>query len=233
MKTDALATFFGREDIEGLWIADMDFAVAPEITSALARRFSHAIYGYSAVPESYWQSIIDWLRTRHGWHVGREDLIYVNGVVKGIGFLINYFTRPGDKMLIQPPVYHPFRRLIEENGRVCVTSPLRRTATGYEMDLDDLEEKFRIHRPAMMILCNPITQWGCSGAATPWREWQTWPGNMASRSSQTRSTVTWCCGESPISRSSRPRRQPPRWASRSAPPQRHSIFPACRAHGLS
>ncbi len=155
MKTDALATFFGREDIEGLWIADMDFAVAPEITSALARRFSHAIYGYSAVPESYWQSIIDWLRTRHGWHVGREDLIYVNGVVKGIGFLINYFTRPGDKMLIQPPVYHPFRRLIEENGRVCVTSPLRRTATGYEMDLEDLEEKFRIHRPAMMILCNP------------------------------------------------------------------------------
>ncbi len=155
MKTDALATFFGREDIEGLWIADMDFAVAPEITSALAERFAHAIYGYSAVPESYWQSIIDWLRIRHDWTVRREDLIYVNGVVKGIGFLINYFTRPGDKMLIQPPVYHPFRRLIEENGRVCVTSPLRRTDTGYEMDLDDLEAKFRTHRPSMMILCNP------------------------------------------------------------------------------
>ncbi len=155
MKTDALATFFGREDIEGLWIADMDFAVTPEITSALAERFAHAIYGYSAVPESYWQSIIDWLRIRHDWTVRREDLIYVNGVVKGIGFLINYFTRPGDKMLIQPPVYHPFRRLIEENGRVCVTSPLRRTDTGYEMDLDDLEAKFRTHRPSMMILCNP------------------------------------------------------------------------------
>jgi len=156
MKTDALATFFGREDIEGLWIADMDFAVAPEITSALARRFSHAIYGYSAVPESYWQSIIDWLRTRHGWHVGREDLIYVNGVVKGIGFLINYFTRPGDKDAYPAPLSTtPSGASSRRTARVCVTSPLRRTATGYEMDLDDLEEKFRIHRPAMMILCNP------------------------------------------------------------------------------
>lgn len=155
MKTDALRTFFGREDIEGLWIADMDFCVAPEITSALESRFAHAIYGYSAVPESYWESIIDWLSTRHGWRVERGDLIYVNGVVKGIGFLINYFTRAGEKILIQPPVYHPFRRLIEENGRVCVTSPLRRTAAGYEMDLEDLERKMETEKPQMMILCNP------------------------------------------------------------------------------
>lgn len=155
MKTDCLDTFFGRCDIEGLWIADMDFAVSPEITEALERRIQHAIYGYTAVPESYWQSIISWLDRRHDWKVGREELIYVNGVVKGIGFLINYFTCPGDKMLIQPPVYHPFRRLIEENGRVCVTSPLVRTDTGYEMDLEDLERKFREERPKMMILCNP------------------------------------------------------------------------------
>lgn len=155
MKTDALVTFFGREDVEALWIADMDFAVAPEITRALARRFAHAIYGYSAVPESYWTSITDWLRTRHGWEVDRSDIIYVNGVVKGIGFLINYFTDKGDAILIQPPVYHPFRRLIEENGRRCVRSPLRQTASGYEMDLADLEEKFRTERPRMMILCNP------------------------------------------------------------------------------
>ncbi len=155
MKTDALSTFFGRSDIEGLWIADMDFAVSPEITAALARRFSHAIYGYTAVPESYWESIIYWLDRRHDWRVKREELIYVNGVVKGIGFLLNYFTRPADKILIQPPVYHPFRMLIEGNGRSCVTSPLRRTADGYEMDLDDLEEKFRTERPVAMILCNP------------------------------------------------------------------------------
>ncbi len=155
MKTDALATIFGRSDIEGLWIADMDFTVSPEITAALARRFNHAIYGYTAVPESYWESIIGWLDRRHDWKVKREELIYVNGVVKGIGFLINYFTKAGDSILIQPPVYHPFRILIEGNGRRCVTSPLRRTADGYEMDLEDLEEKFRTERPVAMILCNP------------------------------------------------------------------------------
>ncbi|MCM1162874.1 MAG: PatB family C-S lyase [Muribaculaceae bacterium] len=170
MKTDALTTFFGREDVEALWIADMDFAVAPEITRALAGRFAHAIYGYSAVPESYWDSIIDWLATRHNWKVDRADLIYVNGVVKGIGFLINYFTSKGEKILIQPPVYHPFRRLIEENGRECVCSPLKRTADGYTMDLDDLERCFREERPAMMILCNPHNpiglQWSRETLAT-------------------------------------------------------------------
>lgn len=166
MKTDSLDTFFGRHDIEGLWIADMDFAVAPEITEALEQRFHHAIYGYSAVPESYWQSILTWLRERHAWDVKREELIYVNGVVKGIGFLINYFTRPGDKLLIQPPVYHPFRRLIEENGRLCVTSPLVHREDGsYQMDLKDLEEKFAAERPSMMILCNPHNPIGLQWSA--------------------------------------------------------------------
>lgn len=165
MKTDCLNLFFGREDIEGLWIADMDFEVAPEITNALEERFRHAIYGYTAVPQSYWDSIISWLYRRHAWPVKREELIYVNGVVKGIGFIINYFTTRGEKILIQPPVYHPFRRLIEENGRVCVTSPLRRTPEGYEMDLQDLEHKFATERPSMMILCNPHNPVGIQWSA--------------------------------------------------------------------
>lgn len=156
VKTDALTEFFGRPDLQGLWIADMDFAVAPEITEALARRVSHPVYGYAKVPDSYWDSIISWLHTRHGWRVSRDSIIHVNGVVRGIAFIINYFTRPGDKILIQPPVYHPFRRLIEENGRICVTSPLRVTPDGrYEMDLDDLARRMADERPAMMILCNP------------------------------------------------------------------------------
>lgn len=156
VKTDALTEFFGRPDLQGLWIADMDFAVAPEITEALARRVSHPVYGYAKVPDSYWDSILSWLDTRQGWRVTRDEIIHVNGVVRGIGFIINYFTRPGDKILIQPPVYHPFRRLIEENGRVCVTSPLRITPSGhYGMDLDDLARRMAEERPAMMILCNP------------------------------------------------------------------------------
>lgn len=155
LKTDALKEFFGRDDETPLWVADMDFEVAPEIAEALERRMAHHIYGYAVVPEGYKMSIVDWLRNRHGWEVDPSEIAYVNGVVRGIAFILQYFTSKGDKILIQPPVYHPFRRLIEGNGRVCVTSPLRAVEGGYEMDLEDLERKFAEERPAMMILCNP------------------------------------------------------------------------------
>ena len=156
IKTDGLSEFYGRTDLEGLWIADMDFAVTPEITEALQKRLEHPIYGYTVVPQSFWDSITSWLSRRHGWDVRREEMIFVNGIVRGIGYAINYFTRPGDKVLIQPPVYHPFRRLTEDNGRVCVTNPLIHRPDGdYEMDFADLEEKFATERPVLMVLCNP------------------------------------------------------------------------------
>ncbi|MDE6556578.1 MAG: aminotransferase class I/II-fold pyridoxal phosphate-dependent enzyme, partial [Duncaniella sp.] len=141
LKYDALKDFFGREELIPLWIADMDFAVAPEIVKALSRRLEHPVYGYSAVPDSYWDSIIGWLEHRHNWRVKREQLAHVGGIVRGIGLIINYFTSKGDKILIQPPVYHPFRRLIEENERVCVTNPLIVENGRLEMDLEDLEAK--------------------------------------------------------------------------------------------
>lgn len=155
IKADCLKDFFGCEDLVPLWVADMDFAVTPEITEALIERIKHPVYGYAAVPDSYWESIISWLKRRHNWNVKREELTYVNGVVRGIAFIINYFTNPGDKILIQTPVYHPFRNLTVGNKRVCVTNPLRETADGYEMDLEDLERKFAEESPKMMILCNP------------------------------------------------------------------------------
>jgi len=165
IKTDALKAFFGCEDSTPLWIADMDFEVAPEIAEALEHRMAHHIYGYSVVPEGYKRSISAWLRRRHGWSVDQAEIAYVNGVVRGIGFILQYFTKKGDKILIQPPVYHPFRRLIEGNGLVCITSPLRRTDEGYEMDLEDLERKFAEERPAMMILCNPHNPVGIQWSA--------------------------------------------------------------------
>lgn len=155
LKYDALTEFFGRQELIPLWIADMDFAVAPEIVEALRKRLEHPVYGYSVVPQSYWDSIIDWLAKRHDWKLTREDLAHVGGIVRGIGLIINYFTEKGDTILIQPPVYHPFRRLVEENDRVCVTNPLRVVDGRLEADLDDLEEKFSTLRPKMMILCNP------------------------------------------------------------------------------
>lgn len=156
MMVDGLKEMFGRKDLTALWIADMDFAVCPEITKALNDRIKHPIYGYPNVPDSYWQSIIDWLKRRHGWAVTREELTYIPGVVKGLGFAINFFSNPGDKIVIQPPVYHPFKMVTEGNGRELVTNPLVLDADGnYQMDLDGLESIFCNSRPKMMILCNP------------------------------------------------------------------------------
>lgn len=155
-KTDELRLIFGRDDIRPMWIADMDFPIHPAICEAIRRRVEHPVYGYTAVPDEYWQSIIGWLDRRHGWKVKREELTFTPGVVRGIGYIVNFFTSQGDKIVIQPPVYHPFRRVIDGNRRVTVENPLRETPDGfYEMDLEGLEEAFATEHPKVMILCNP------------------------------------------------------------------------------
>ncbi len=155
-KLDGLDAMFGRHDVTPLWIADLDFAVCPDIVDALRHRLDHPVLGYSAAPDSYWQSIIDWQRHRHGFEIGRDDLSFIPGVVKGIALAVNYFTSRGDKIVIQPPVYHPFRMVIEGNGRLVVENPLLRSADGsYTMDLDGLVETVERERPRLMILCNP------------------------------------------------------------------------------
>ena len=154
-KIDNLDQMFGRHDVTPLWIADLDFAVCPDITAALRHRLEHPVLGYSAAPDSYWQSIIDWQRHRHGFEIGRDELTFIPGVVKGIGLAINYFSQKGDKIVIQPPVYHPFRMVIEGNERTVVENPLLFDGENYAMDLDGLEEIVERERPRMMILCNP------------------------------------------------------------------------------
>lgn len=154
-KYDGLDQMFGRHDLTPLWIADLDFAVCPDITAALRRRLEHPVLGYSAAPDSYWQSIIDWERELHGFEITREDLSFVPGVVKGIALAVNYFTKPGDGIVIQPPVYHPFRMVSEGNHRRVLENPLLRRGDSYEMDLDGLEELVAREHPRMLILCNP------------------------------------------------------------------------------
>lgn len=155
LKTDALTEFFGRGDLRALWVADMDFAVAPAIQHALSQRIEHPVYGYASVPQSYWNSITGWLKRRHGWQVNRDDITFVPGIVKGIGYVVNFFIRPGDAVLIQPPVYHPFRLVPEGNGRRLVENPLIPTGNGYRMDLAGLEKAMAEEKPRLMILCNP------------------------------------------------------------------------------
>lgn len=154
-KYDGLDQMFGRHDLTPLWIADLDFAVCPDITAALRRRLEHPVLGYSAAPDSYWQSIIDWERELHGFEITREELSFVPGVVKGIALAVNYFTKPGDGIVIQPPVYHPFRMVSEGNHRRVLENPLLRRGDSYEMDLDGLEELVVREHPRMLILCNP------------------------------------------------------------------------------
>ena len=156
MKLEALPEMFGRTDVTPLWIADMDFAVCPEINKALNSRCNHPVLGYCSTPDSMWEAVMAWLRKRHGMETRREWLAFVPGIVRGIGYAINHFTAKGDKIVIQPPVYHPFRNLTVGNGRVVVENPLIQQPDGhYTMDLEGLAGIFATEKPRMMILCNP------------------------------------------------------------------------------
>lgn len=157
LKVDSLKERFGRPDLTAMWIADMDFAAAPVITEALARRIAHPILGYPCVPDSYPESIISWASRRHNFDVTRQELAFIPGVVKGIALAVNYFTRPGEGIIIQPPVYHPFKMVIEGNNRRVVNNPLVLDSKSltYSMNLTELEQLMSEPSVTMMILCNP------------------------------------------------------------------------------
>ena len=155
IKHSVLQERWGRSDLLPLWVADMDFATPDFIVNALKKRLEHPIFGYTSIPADYWAAIINWLQSHHNWNVQRQWLRFIPGIVKGIGFAVNVFTRPGDKVIIQPPVYHPFRLTPEANGREVVFNPLRQRPDGYyEMDFDNLEQVCD-DQCKMLILSNP------------------------------------------------------------------------------
>ena len=154
VKFDALKQHFGREDLLPMWVADMDFETPDFIIEAMRRRLDHAVLGYPVQYDGYWQSIEQWIKSHHGWEVKREWMRYIPGIVKGIGMVINVFTKPGDKIIIQPPIYHPFRLVPEHNNRKVVENPLRLTAEGYEMDFDHLEQIID-DKCKVLLLANP------------------------------------------------------------------------------
>ncbi|MBO5043790.1 MAG: PatB family C-S lyase [Alistipes sp.] len=154
VKFDALKDMYGRDDLLSLWVADMDFATPDFIIDALKRRLDHPILGYPVQYDGYWQSVVDWIYNHHGWQVQREWMRYIPGIVKGIGMVVNVFTQPGDKIIIQPPVYHPFRLVPEHNGRDIVMNPLRREGDSYTMDFEQLEQVID-DKCRILILANP------------------------------------------------------------------------------
>lgn len=143
------------EDIIPMWVADMDFKTAPCIIDALKRRVEHGIFGYTFVPDSYYDAIINWFKRRHQWHIEREDILYTSGVVPAIACTLKATTMPGEKVLVQTPVYNCFFSAIKDSGCEVSENPLRREGDSYVIDFDDFERRCSDEKTTVFLLCNP------------------------------------------------------------------------------
>lgn len=155
IKTDALGKVYGKDDLIPLWVADMDFETPDFIVEALKKRMEHPVFGYTALPDNYWETVSRWIEERHGWKTECSWMTFIPGIVKGIGMAVNALLEKDEKVIIQPPVYHPFRLIPQKNGREVVFNPLRQMEDGtYEMDFENLEAVCD-ERCRMLILSNP------------------------------------------------------------------------------
>lgn len=143
------------EDIFPLSVADMEFLSPPEIISALEEVARFGMWGYTGWGDRYYNAVHDWMLKRHNWEIKRDWLVQVNGVVQGLNAAVRAFTKPGDSIVIQPPVYHPFFRAVTENGRTLVENRLKLVEGRYEMDFDDLADKLSCSEVTAIILCSP------------------------------------------------------------------------------
>lgn len=148
-------TFNGKTDLLPLWVADMDFKVAPEILNSLSAIINHGILGYTLPDERCYNAIINWNKKRKNADIKKEWIIFTNGVVPAINFIIQTFTQEQDSVLIQTPVYHPFRLSTENNNRKVVENPLINNNGHYEINFEDFEQKIIKHNIKLFILCNP------------------------------------------------------------------------------
>ncbi len=154
VKWDLVEELYGSRDVLPMWVADMDFHAPRPVVEAIVARAQHGVYGYTMRPASVYEAIEDWARTRHNWTIEREWIGFSPGVVPGLAFLLYALSEPGDKIIIQPPVYHPFAFTIRENDRQIVNNPLIFEDGQYRMDFEDLRQK--AHDGArLMILCSP------------------------------------------------------------------------------
>jgi cystathionine beta-lyase len=138
-----------------MWVADMDFHCPPAVIEAMVARAEQGIFGYSRPTDSYYEAVINWLQRRHGWSVERDWIELSPGVVAAISMLVQSCTSPGEKILIQRPVYYPFTNAIEKNGRVVVSNSLLYEHGRYRMDFEDLAQKASDPAVKMAILCSP------------------------------------------------------------------------------
>ncbi|MFA6412194.1 MAG: PatB family C-S lyase [Syntrophales bacterium] len=154
VKYDLRTKIFGTEDVIPLWVADMDFRTPDFVVEAIRRQAAHELYGYTFVPESFYESLQSWMKRRHGWDVRREWILYCPGVVPSLVVALLSFTAPGEGVLLQPPVYHPFFSVITNNGRMPVENPLE-LHNGRLCMNEDLLAACLDERVRLMFLCSP------------------------------------------------------------------------------
>ncbi len=146
-----------------MWVADMDFETVPEVKDRLIEVAAHGIYGYTAKTDEYYDAVCEWFFSRFSWRIKKEWIVSTTGVVMALAAAVRAFTKEGDSVLIQQPVYYPFSNVVTRNHRKLIINPLKRVKSetsasdtvSYEMDFFDLEEKIKSHQVKMMILCNP------------------------------------------------------------------------------
>lgn len=153
LKYDNVKEMFGTEEVLPMWIADMDFRTPPFIVDAIRKRMDHEVLGYTYTCSRWKPAIQSWVSRRYGWEVQPEEIGFVGGIVPAISFALQCFTKPGDKVLIQPPVYHPYHHVTLDLGRTLVTSPLKLVDGQLQVDFADFEEKIKGCK--LFLLCNP------------------------------------------------------------------------------
>lgn len=156
-----------EEDVLPLWIADMDFQTAPVILDRLEQAVRHGIFGYSEGKEDYFRALAGWYSRHFGWEVQQNWLIKTPGVVFAIATVIRAFTKEGDSVLLQEPVYYPFGKVITDNNRILVNNPLKLIDGHYEIDFADFEQKIVAHQVKLFLLCSPHNPVG-----RVWKEWE-------------------------------------------------------------
>lgn len=154
VKYDGYQDIYGADGLIPLWVADMDFKTPDFVFDAIKERLNHPVLGYFIHSDGFYRSIIQWMERRHQWQVEKDWIYFAPGIVPGLAFLVQAFTAPGDKVLLQTPVYHPFYYVVQNQNREIVRNPLHLVEDHFEMDYEDLEAKLKAG-VKMMILCNP------------------------------------------------------------------------------
>jgi cystathionine beta-lyase len=146
---------FGDPDLIAMWVADMDFQAPQPIIDTLVETAEYGIFGYSIIPPSFYEAVLSWFKRRYGWEIDRKWISQTPGVISALDVAVNAFCNPGDKVIVQNPVYYPFYRVIENNGCRILLNPLKLFNSRYTMDFEDLKKKVEDPRAKMIILCNP------------------------------------------------------------------------------